>query len=315
MADFKDELEDIPQEVEKIFSGDISIGGKKVPKILILGAVLVIGAVIFVVLKNKGSGNGKTGNSLTSNIPNAFTPDSSSGSGSSEGGGTSGSGGNSSTAPTSGDLINSIPLPNIPLPDFGSVSLPSLGNVSYPDYTQSPPVPYMSTGSYGDYSPAMDTNFNTGILGVPYSGDTGNSNPNVKLGGVFKGVKVNTPVTKVATPNNPLYKPSGNVNLQNLSNYIKPAVISVKPITNAFNLIGNFIGDLTGRGNTSVKPAVIPLSKKPSITPSKPIQPYASKPSPIIPYIPYYGGGYTPYKVPPKPQVAVSATKKTPNRY
>jgi len=317
MTDFRDELSDIPEDVEKIFSGSINIGGKKIPKAVLIGGAVIVGAVVFVVSKNKGSGGGSESSNPAANIPNAFTPDSG-GSGSGQGG----SSGSGNGIPTSGDLISSIPLPSIPLPDFSGVGMP--------DYTQAPPIPYMSTGGggYGDYSPAMNPYGNTGIAGVETipnsaydaykdSAVIGHNAPvtSGKKSTVQRGVVSNTKVTKKASANNPLSTKS----VQTFANTVKPAVNSLKPVSNVVNIIGGFLNNFTGGG---YKPRLTVPPKTSNFVPAKPATINTYKPvasvntykAPVSVYKPYVTPNYIPYSTPkyippaPKPLPKTSYT-------
>ena len=301
---FKDELEDIPEEIEHAFSGSVSIGKTKVPKAVIIGGVIVIVAVVFVVLKNKGKGGtGGQNSNPTSNIPNAFTPDSGSGSGQ------GGSGGSGSVVPTSGDLIGNIPLPSIPLPDFSSVG--------FNDNTQIPSIPYMSSGGgYFPDSPFIPDTYNPS-LPVTQSNDPSGGHGIISplqlpKGGVKRGVVTRTPVTKQASSNNPLtLKGSSKAvsNGQMFGNILQPAVNSVKPLTNVVSIFSNFISGFSQPKAILKPPTNVTFSKLPNAIPSQP-KVINSYKAPVSAYTPYTTPNYIPYSVPKNIPVAAKPTPK-----
>lgn len=172
----ENEIKAIPTDVENIVKGDIKLGKTKVPKVAVVAGV--VGVVAFIALKSRKSSGGS--NSL---IPSYLQGQTQLGSD-----GSTASVPNSSQSALDSVLGNTtppdasgIPLPNIPLPDLGTIntnlpSLPSLPDIQLPtlpatDFSM-PSVPYLSPdyqlpdfsqlGSNlrsSDYNPFVNTGF------------------------------------------------------------------------------------------------------------------------------------------------------------
>lgn len=282
-----DEVKDIPQDLEGLVKGDVSIGGKKIPKVAIAG--LVVGLVVVLAIYTKKKSSGSSGGSTSGTGINGSGSGLGSISGDSFGGSSAGDliGGIDASSPLS--PLNNIPLPDIPIPVLTN-------NDTNPNYGEVPTLPYAPDmsgfsipvmGSYGDYSD------NTGINGanVPVQ-------VNYSTGGVFKGKVTDSrlgKVTKKIPLNNPLNKTP--MVLTKLApkpviqpiKYIVPAPIkqavvnTVNPFVNVINLVGNLFNSPKIQPLPKVVvPVYAPMNYHPAPLP---------KPTPIFTTTKHVGSG------------------------
>lgn len=312
MVDFEETFNDIGSDVGNIVKGDIEIGGKKIPKIAIIGIGGLGIAAIVIINRNRVSGviSGSSNDAIASPIGN--TNPSATNDNNSDAGGFSPLGnlesvlsnipGIGSDATPISDFEGSLPSSFISNGDLSQVSnfIPDLSSYTNPalDY-----LPDLSSFGLAAIPSVVESGFRN--VSEPYSSMPTNINIAAKK-------EANKPVTSKVTSSllsgfnafkpttKPTKKVSGNAivkspaQLNLFGGSVSPAKPQTKP-TNSGNAIVKSISNLNLFG-FSVKPTTQPVVTKPvnsgNAIVSSPIKSIInlwgnSQPKPVTPSQPY----------------------------
>jgi hypothetical protein len=151
-------IADIEQDVKSVTTGDIKLGNTKIPKIALVGLVIVLLVLYFVVIRKKKDlgfsatdqtretgANDSLANTLSSAVNGSQEP---------------------TTTSNLSDILGNLPQPPAPLTqDTSAISYPQLGDFSIPSF---------------DPNQFSIPNFDTGISLPDLSGYLGSSVPNLE---------------------------------------------------------------------------------------------------------------------------------------